>query len=418
MHILIVTDQHPESLGGVQVVIRLQRDYLERLGHRVTIAAPALHRPGYATARANRGAYIDLPSRAITKDREYGIAWPTARTDRALAEALADLPRVDLVHVQGDFWGAMTGYRAARGLSAATGRRVPVVHTMHNHVDEGTRAVTPFAPFAFAGLQAWRRLALGAPRGPVSREARGAWRYLAELAAEADAVTAPSQHFATALETHGVAQRVLVTPNGVDDDAIADVRARRRSPRERPRLVWLGRMSHEKRVLEFIDAIARSGIDADVSLHGAGLLLPRVEARIAELALADRVTVPGPVPYRDALAAIHDADALVQTSIGFETQGMTPFEAAALGTPTVFSDPEIADDVAVRPEWRVPEATVESLAATLERAVGEIAASAAQGGGAAGGSGNDGVRVPATEARRFLQSTQVAKLVELYESLV
>ena len=47
MHILIVTDQHPESLGGVQVAIRLQRKFLERLGHRVTIAAPALHRVGY-----------------------------------------------------------------------------------------------------------------------------------------------------------------------------------------------------------------------------------------------------------------------------------------------------------------------------------------------------------------------------------
>ncbi|WP_164512792.1 glycosyltransferase, partial [Leucobacter chromiireducens] len=158
MHVLVVTDQHPDSLGGVQVAIRLQLRALEQLGHRVTIAAPALHRPGFEVAAADRGVYLDLPSRPITRDREYGISWPGARTDRALAARLAELPPVDLVHVQGDFWGAMIGIRAARGL------RVPIVHTMHNHVDAGTRAVTPLAPVVFQALRVWRRLAVGRPR--------------------------------------------------------------------------------------------------------------------------------------------------------------------------------------------------------------------------------------------------------------
>lgn len=401
MHILIVTDQHVDSLGGVQVAIRMQRRALERLGHRVTVAAPALHRRGYDTAAQDRDAYIDLPSRPITRDREYGITWPGRRSDRALARALAERPPVDLVHVQGDFWGAMIGMRAARGL------QVPIVHTMHNHVDEGTRAVTPLAPLAFAGLRAWRRLVLGSPRGYVDRSSRGAWRYLAELAAEAAAVTAPSQHFAEALRRHGVSSSVLVTPNGVDDAAIAAARERARSERRRPQLVWLGRMSHEKRVLEFIEAIAVSGIDADVTLHGAGLLLPRVEGRIAALGLADRVTVAGPVPYAAALAALRDADALVQTSIGFETQGLTPFEAAALGTPTIFSDAEIADDVDVAQKWVVADGSVATLAHTLQRATGEL--SAADAGR---------LRVEDSAATRFLQSARTAEMVSVYEHVL
>ena len=397
MHILIVTDQHPDSLGGVQVAIRLQRRFLERAGHRVSIAAPALHRAGFTPAPHDAESTIDLPSRPITRDREYGISWPGARTDRALAAALASRPAVDLVHVQGDFWGALIGIRAARGLG------VPIVHTMHNHVDEGTRAVTPLAPAVFAALRGWRALALGRCRGPVDRASRGAWRYLAELAAEADIVTAPSRHFAEELRTAGVAAHVEVTPNGVDDTAITAVRSAERSRRARPRLIWLGRMSQEKRVLEFIEAIAESGIDADVALHGAGLLLPRVTKRIAELGLGDRVTVPGPVPYAEALAAMRDADALVQTSVGFETQGLTPFEAAALGTPTIFCDPQIADDVAVRPEWRVADRSVSALAAALRTAVGEL--SAAPGA----------LRVPEREAQRFLQSSQTEVMLALYE---
>ncbi|GAA1627307.1 glycosyltransferase [Leucobacter chromiireducens] len=398
MHVLVVTDQHPDSLGGVQVAIRLQRQELERLGHRVTIVAPALHRPGYTVAAADREAYLDLPSRPITADREYGISWPGARMDRALAGALASLPRVDLVHIQGDFWGALIGIRAARGL------RVPIVHTMHNHVDAGTRAITPFAPVAFAGLRAWRQLALGRPRGPVDHRARGAWRYLAEIASEAAVVTAPSRHFAAELTAHGVAADVRVTPGGVDDAAIAVARAMPRAPRSRPQLVWLGRMSQEKRILEFIEAIGAARIDADVALHGAGLLLPRVRERIAQLGLADRVTIPGPVPYPDALAAMRQADALVQTSMGFETQGLTPFEAAALGTPTIYCDAEIADDVAVQPEWRVRDGSVAALADALRDAVRDIAA-------AAPGT----LRVADAAAAGFLQSAQSQVMLSAYE---
>lgn len=400
MHILIVTDQHVESLGGVQVAIRLQRRFLERSGHRVTIAAPALHRPGYVVADEDREAYVDLPSRPITRDREYSICWAGSRTDRALAAALARLPRVDLVHVQGDFWGALIGIRAARGLG------VPIVHTMHNNVNEGTRAITRIAPVVFAGFRVLRALALGRCRGRVSRDARGAWRYLAELAAEAAIVTAPSRHFADQLQRHGVASNVVVTPNGVDDDGIASVRARSRSARVRPRLIWLGRMSKEKRVLELIEAVARSGIDADVVLHGGGILFPRATKLIRELGLEDRVTMPGAVSYGEALAAIHDADALVQASIGFETQGLTPFEAAALGTPTIFCDPWIAEDVAVAPAWQAADSSVAALAATLRVAVAELAAAPGQ------------LRVSEQEAQRFLQSAQTATLLELYERAI
>ncbi len=411
MHVLIVTDQHPDSLGGAQVAIRAQRRALERAGHRVTIVAPRLHRPGYQVSSVDRDAYIDLPSRPITADREYGMSWPGRRADRVLASALRSRPRVDLVHVQGDFWGALIGLRAARGL------RVPAVHTLHNHLDEGTRAVTRLAPFVFQGLRLWRWLALGRVRGNVPPVARGAWRYLAEISAECAVVSAPSQHFADELMRHGVAPEVVVTRGGVDDDAVAAASARTsagpggsetgtpRHGRARPRLIWLGRMSQEKRVLEFIEAFARSAADADVTLYGAGLLVDRVRARVRELGLEGRVTLAGPVPHHEALVAIHDADALVQTSIGFETQGLTPFEAAILGTPTVFCDAAIAADVGVDPSWVVRDDSVAALAEALAEAVAQLAEARARGAE---------LRVPAEQTRGFLQSAQAERLLEQY----
>lgn len=409
MHILIVTDQHPDSLGGVQVALRLQRRFLERAGHTVSIAAPALHRKEYRTSEADRDAYLDLPSRPITRDREYGITWPGRASDRALdrqiaARQSAGAPPVDLVHIQGDFWGAFIGLRAARR------HDLPVVFTMHNNVDHGTRAVTRFALFAFAALRVWRRLTAGQTarriRPDRTQGASGAWTYLAELASGAALVTAPSKHFAQTLTRHRVADIVEVTPGGVDDDLAERIGELPRTERTRPRFVWLGRMSNEKRILELVEAFALASrhptFDADLVLHGSGLLRIRVERRISELDVGDRIQLAGPVPYEQALQAMRDADALVQTSRGFETQGLTPFEAASLGTPTVFCDPNIAHDLGVTPAWIAEDGSVEALAVALTRAVVELAEEPG------------GMRVAENERTRLLQSSQTAKMVELY----
>lgn len=392
MHILVVTDQHAQSLGGVQVSLRLQRKFLARLGHRMTIVAPRLHRP-YDPDPDD----IDLPSWPITKDKEYGVSWPGRRTDRFILDALTDLPPVDLVHVQGDFWGALIGYRIARILA------VPVVHTMHNNVNEGTRAVTPFAPLAFWGLNVWRRLLLG----PTRSRRRGAWKYLASLAERATAVTAPSAHFAHELERHAVAARVALTPTGVDDDVLDATLAAvgtQRTKNEIPTLVWLGRMSHEKRIMQFLKAVKLAGVKARVELYGGGLLSADVAKFIAENGLADIVIQQGPVQYEEALAAIARADALVQTSVGFETQGMTVFEATALGTPCILSDPNIADDLGSDVGWRVADTSIVALADVIRTAVRELQ--------------ERQIRVPAAEAKSYRQSVLIERMIAVYETAV
>src|SRR5690606_13390937 len=143
--IVFFGDQHLSSLGGAQVSMRLQKRYLERAGHTVTVVGPKTHDPavfGHArsVSRSKGGAdpsLIDLPSIPITFDREYSMSWPGSGADRFVDRALADRPRVDVVHVQADFWGAFIGHRFAHR------HGIPLVHTMHNRVDVGLAAVTP-----------------------------------------------------------------------------------------------------------------------------------------------------------------------------------------------------------------------------------------------------------------------------------
>lgn len=398
MHIVFFGDQHLDSLGGAQVSMRLQREFLERAGHTVTVVAPRMH--GSRASAPNTGD-VDLPSIPITMDREYSMSWPGRATDRFLDRAMVHRPRVDLVHVQADFWGALIGHRfAAR-------HGLPVVHTMHNRVDVGIAAVTPLHRPALSVLNAWRRSALRSLGEPVPGS--DGWAYLRGIAVGASAVTAPSTHFARRLEENGVFSPVDVVWNGIDDGIREQTIAAAPAHREpgRPRFVWLGRMSPEKRLLPFLEAFVESGVDAELEIIGGGAQRAAAEKIVAG---TPYVRFAGKLTYAQTLARIAAADALVQTSIGFETQGMTPFEAATLGTPSVISDPDIAAELGGG-LWAVPGAAGTEaqrragLVETLRRAASDIVAGDAP--------------VPVrTVSEAFRQSSRTAAMIEVYERVL
>lgn len=388
-------DQHVESLGGAQVSMRLQRRFLERAGHSVTIVAPRMH-GSRGRAVTPDPSYVDMPSIPITLDREYAFTWPGRRTDRWVDRSLARRAPVDVVHVQADFWGAFIGYRFARRYG------LPVVHTMHNRVDVGIEAVAPFPGLVLRALNWWERRVIPAqsePRPP----GRDGWAYLGRMASRAAAVTAPSSHFARRLEQHGVFPRVDVVWNGIDDDALDAELAtgpRTRAP-GRPRFVWLGRMSPEKRLLPFLEALEASGVDADVEVIGGGGQLRAAQRLVERLRPAASVVFVGRLSYAETLRRIAAADAVVQTSIGFETQGMTVFEAASLGTRAIVCDPDIAAELGAG-FWQVPDASTSALAETLRAAAADIVVGA-------------GPAIDPTIRERFRQSSRTAAMVDVYE---
>ncbi|MGU3646037.1 glycosyltransferase [Microbacterium sp. C23T] len=405
MHVVMFGDQHVESLGGAQVSMRLQRRFLEKAGHTVTMVAPAMH-GSRARAAAGDSAYVDLPSIPITVDREYSMTWPGRRTDRRLDAAMAGRAPVDVVHIQADFWGAFIGVRYAER------HGLPIVHTMHNRLDVGIEATTPFPKTVLRVLNAWQRRALGRRIGESERGHDG-WAYLRRFGARAAAVTAPSTHFARRLEANGVlpaagAPAVDVIWNGIDDDVLDEVLATASTERAPgpPRFVWLGRMSPEKRLMPFLEALAASGVEAEVEVIGGGGQLRAARRLVEKLQPRATVTFVGRMPYAQTLRRIAAADAVVQTSIGFETQGMTIFEAASLGTPSVVSDPDLAAELG-EGFWAVGDGvtadpSVAALADALRAAASDIAAGTPQ--------------VPDPTIReRFRQSSRTAAMVEVYD---
>ena len=85
---------------------------------------------------------------------------------------------------------------------------------------------------------------------------------------------------------------------------------------------------------------------------------------------------------------MRDADAVVLSSLGYETQGLTAFEAVSLGTPVILRDPEVSREL--------PHALRHTAADTSVAAFASAIADFVRG---PCGSGRRGTRVPAPERR-------------------
>ena len=98
--------------------------------------------------------------------------------------------------------------------------------------------------------------------------------------------------------------------------------------------VFLGRLSDEKGVLLFAEAIQKLGISGIVI--GDGPLLSIMKKRYPELAYY------GWLSSSDVKNVLRDARSLVFPSLLYETQGITVFEAMSLGIPTIVADTSAA----------------------------------------------------------------------------
>ena len=202
------------------------------------------------------------------------------------------------------------------------------------------------------------------------------WKYLAQVASRAQVVIAPSGHFARLAKAMGVASSIEVVPTGVDDVALDGLfHTPRTSIDASPvRFAWSGRFSNEKRLMVFLEAFKLAKVPAQVRIYGSGPLERRARRYIADNHLGELVTVVGRVTHEQMLHELAQADALIQTSVGFETQGLTVTEAGVVGTPSILCDWNIADDLPADSFWRVDNPSVAALARAIRAAHEDIAA--------------------------------------------
>lgn len=344
------TDFHPDVLGGISVAVADQSHELRRRGHAVTVFTAGGSTPGPASDDV-----ITLPSLFGLSVNGFPAVMPTPAASSIVDAEFARRGPIDLVHVHTTYGVGATGVAAARR------HHLPLVQTMHSRDDAFVEQTSP-TPLPTAIAMRILHAALvtrrsrrdrsthrrsGGRRHPAppgeSRAARQVWHTMIGQADAADVVIAPSHHFATAVRNHGFTGDLRVIPNGIDDDLV-EVITRPGPPRvDGPlRLLWCGRLSPEKRPLTAIDAVAATrGVHLD--LIGDGDQASAARTRIDRLGAADRIRLRGRLPRAEVLSAMGAYDALLFTSVGFDTQGLVLTEAVATGLPVIHCDAELAE---------------------------------------------------------------------------
>jgi len=316
MDVVFYTDSYVPMRDGVSSVTHGLAREMTRLGHRVRVFAPHMV-SGAPTEEVVVDGIPTTRIRSVPMPLYPQYRWPVFPA--GLLREVRGGRDADVLHLHSP------GPIGSAGFLAARRYRRPLVGTFHTNVREMRESVPQklLVPFFF----------------------RVAWWYNLGTYFRCDVTTAPSAAARDALR--GSSRKpfrhpTLVVPNGIDVGrfhpgmAVPDWRARC-GLSSAPLVSYLGRLTHDKGVHRFLDAVASASAHTDLVaiVGGAGPEEAAVRTRIAtEPALASRVRYVGPVAEEEKPALLSQSDLFVLPSTS-DTSSVALLEAMACGTMVV-----------------------------------------------------------------------------------
>jgi glycosyltransferase involved in cell wall biosynthesis len=381
MRVLMVSDVYFPRVNGVSTSIQTFRRDLAAHDCETWLVAPRYPQPWRDDERVLR-----QPSRYLVFDPEDRMLKARA----ALAACRSLVSNVDVVHIHTPFVAHWLGLKVARE------RGVPVVETYHTFFEEYLHHYLPLLPGVAA--RAFART--------VSRRQCNA----------VDAVVAPSRQLAEVLGGYGVTRPIRTIPTGLNLDEFAGgdgaaFRARHAIGADRPLMLLVGRVAHEKNIgflLRVLAVVRRDVPNVLLVVAGEGPALAGLRRDVATAGLADHALFVG---YLDRASTLLDcyraADVFVFAS-RTETQGLVLLESLALGVPVVSTAVLGTKEVLHEADGAiVVEEDVAAFAAAVTRVLREPELRARLRR-----AGRDFV------AQRWSSTQMAARLFDLYEDLV
>jgi glycosyltransferase involved in cell wall biosynthesis len=175
-------------------------------------------------------------------------------------------------------------------------------------------------------------------------------RYLAWTYEKAESLIYPSELARSLLyKLSRKGQPSTVISNGINLShfqpmEIGDFYERYNIPKDKVKLLFVGRLFPEKSVDTLIKAIphiVKKHPNMHVMLVGAGHLRPKLEKLVSSLRVEKYVTFLGFVSEEDKILAYNASDIFVLPSLA-ELEGMVVLEAMACGKPIIISDAEMS----------------------------------------------------------------------------
>ncbi len=399
MRIAIFTDVYaPWSNGGIAASIKAQKDELESLGHKVTVFCP-----GFDAREKN---VITVPSMKRMKINKSVMPKSPEVIENFILEKVPDFNKFDVVHVHYEAACSVAGIRLAKKFG------LPLVQTMHGREDQAIalNVPHPWKWLVASGLNRTHckylshnvRVKRDKFQAPTKARAK-MWEMMVNHANQADVVTVPSNHFAKKLEHYGVVKPIVVVSNGVADSlAETDFATRELEDGAVLKMIWNSRLSREKRILPFLQAVAMLSRPYILYVYGDGNDTKRARKFAKKHGL--KVKFYGECSRKKILARMREAHLGVMASYNFDTQGMTLLEAEATGLPVFFCDPEMME-IAPRESFVIAGGKEpEAMAIALENMPAEKVAKMSQ--------------KMLKNRQEVLQSKQIKKLLAVYKQAI
>jgi glycosyltransferase involved in cell wall biosynthesis len=309
MNILLVSDVYFPRVNGVSTSIdTFRREFLAK-GHKVWLIAP-----DYFIPSEDENHILRIPSHYLFLDPEDRLM----RYGHALRH-LDELRRekFDIIHIQTPFVAHYLGLKLSQELG------IPRVETYHTHFEEYFYHYIPLLP-------------------------RPLMRYLARTFArhqcnQLQGLVVPSRPMLDVLRHYGITTQAEIIPTGLEPDRFefgdgAGFRAKHGIAQDRPVMLFVGRVAHEKNIGFLLKVTQRVRQDIPEVLFiiaGEGPAQESLRDETQRLGLESNVMFIG---YLDRNTELRDcyrcADIFVFSS-RTETQGLVLLEAMAQGVPLV-----------------------------------------------------------------------------------
>lgn len=309
MKILMISDVYFPRVNGVSTSIETFRRNLRQLDHTVHLIAP-----DYGLVSADESDVKRVPARRIPfdpEDRFMSFKWVMSQLEALRAE------KYDIIHVQTPFVAHYLGIK----LSALLG--IPCIETYHTFFEEYLYHYVPFAPKSLMRYMAKR----------FSRHQGN----------RLSGMVVPSHPMLNVLRAYGIETKIEVIPTGLEPASFelgnrAVFRAQHDIEQERPVLLFVGRVAHEKNIgflLKVLVKVKARIPDVLFVIAGEGPARKSLEVEVQKQGLTEQVKFIGYLNRLTELNSCYRAADMFIFSSRTETQGLVLLEAMAQGTPVV-----------------------------------------------------------------------------------
>ena len=322
LRVLVVAETYPPDINGSSQFSHRLAQAMAGKGHDVHIAAP----------RPSKGRTLTRMDGAVTEHRfrshtaftydTFHLCFPWEVRDEI--SRLMDELRPDVVHIECHY---ILGRYFAKEAQARGIRLIGTNHFIPENIEQ-------YLPLPDPIRRLYRRFS---------------WRDMASVFRRCDAVTAPTPLAVESMRANGFDFPMHALSNGIDA-AQYDLRPGEvLPPRERPTVLFVGRLDPEKHIDVLLRAVASIADRSDVGVEivGQGGEYDRLAKLAQQLGIAQRTVFRGFVSDEQLRVAYLSADVFCQPGTA-ELQSLVSLEAMAASTPVLLADaralPHLVDE--------------------------------------------------------------------------